>query len=579
MNQKRKEFVLAEAEKILASPWPDLSATLYMEYFRTGNRTNYEKSYFERRHRRGLLVLAECIEYKGRFIDEIINGFWHILNEGTWCIPAHQEVRETDPLPLHTHETVDLFSAETAMVIAESYYLVKDEIEKVSPALCGHITDKVISRSIDPFIERDDWWWLSGRNNWTPWIISNITGAACYICYDKEKLSTLIYKGFGAIDNFINKYGADGGCDEGASYWGVAPGALLLFLETIFSRTGGKVNIYNEALIKEMALFIKRMHIGGHWFVNFSDGHANTSLKRAVVYRFGKRVNETSLSQLALDRSYDGNDQPTPLFYMDHCGGMTNHMLRELFWIPSDIKPLPIEYEESIWLKDLQVMVCRNKKEFFLAAKAGNNGEGHNHNDVGQFIIFNKNRPVIIDPGVGTYTRETFSSSRYDFWFMNSSGHNLPQVNGNLQEDGKEFASKNIEYKNGEAQELTFDIADCYQKKAGLHSLVRNIYFNPKSGIASIKDSIVMSEDLTKFKLSLYTPEKPIEENGKLVWKEAGVTLEIISKNVKWEIEEKKISDEMISKCWGKSLYMVNISLSSNVNVRELEYELIFRTS
>lgn len=41
---------------------------------------------------------------------------------------------------------------------------------------------------------------------------------------------------------------------------------------------------------------------------------------------------------------------------------------------------------------------------FDLAVKAGNNGESHNHNDVGSFTLYKNGRPFIIDVGVETYT-------------------------------------------------------------------------------------------------------------------------------------------------------------------------------
>jgi hypothetical protein len=46
-----------------------------------------------------------------------------------------------------------------------------------------------------------------------------------------------------------------------------------------------------------------------------------------------------------------------------------------------------------------------------MAIKGGNNGESHNHNDVGSFIIYTDGEPLFIDPGVGEYTAKTFSNS------------------------------------------------------------------------------------------------------------------------------------------------------------------------
>ena len=53
-----------------------------------------------------------------------------------------------------------------------------------------------------------------------------------------------------------------------------------------------------------------------------------------------------------------------------------------------------------------------------LAVKAGNNDDSHNHNDVGSFILFKQGAPFIIDIGVETYSKKTFSPERYEIWTM-----------------------------------------------------------------------------------------------------------------------------------------------------------------
>ena len=61
-----------------------------------------------------------------------------------------------------------------------------------------------------------------------------------------------------------------------------------------------------------------------------------------------------------------------------------------------------------------------------MAAKAGNNADSHNHNDVGSFTVYKDGRPLIIDLGVETYRAKTFSDKRYEIWTMQSQFHNLP---------------------------------------------------------------------------------------------------------------------------------------------------------
>ena len=166
LNRERKAYLIENAEKILGQPWPALPAAEFMGYMRDGNRTRYSSLYFERRRRLNVLVLAECFEHEGRFLDEIANGIWAICEEATWTVPAHAERVGGDVLPRQDRESVALFSCETAMMIAEILYLLGDELENLSPALCDRMRRETFRRVIVPVEERDDFWWLSGRNNW-----------------------------------------------------------------------------------------------------------------------------------------------------------------------------------------------------------------------------------------------------------------------------------------------------------------------------------------------------------------------------------------------------------------------------
>ena len=102
------------------------------------------------------------------------------------------------------------------------------------------------------------------------------------------------------------------------------------------------------------------------------------------------------------------------------------------------------------WLDGIQVMTARcaegTTKGFFVAAKGGHNAESHNHNDVGNFIVYRDGRPILIDAGVETYSRKTFSSQRYEIWTMQSAYHNLPTIDGVMQSPGRQFAAREVRY-------------------------------------------------------------------------------------------------------------------------------------
>ena len=85
-----RAFLIRKGEEYLGYGWPTALASVYMDFYRNGNRTAYEDIIFnKRRLPLQYLVAAECCEGEGRFIDDIINGVWTTLDEATWVIPAH----------------------------------------------------------------------------------------------------------------------------------------------------------------------------------------------------------------------------------------------------------------------------------------------------------------------------------------------------------------------------------------------------------------------------------------------------------------------------------------------------------
>ena len=83
----------------------------------------------------------------------------------------------------------------------------------------------------------------------------------------------------------------------------------------------------------------------------------------------------------------------------------------------------------DVWLPDSQVrVVCRDGMT--LCCKGGHNGESHNHNDVGSFMLYVDGEPQIVDAGNMTYTAKTFSAERYTLWNVRSAYHNLPMIGG-----------------------------------------------------------------------------------------------------------------------------------------------------
>ncbi len=576
LNRLRRDYLVGRAEKLLGKPWPALPATLYMEFARNGNRSHFETPYFQRRANLAILVLAECMEHKGRFLDEIANGMWAITEEATWCVPAHASRLPKDALHRQDLEGVDLFAAETAMTLATARYLLGQELEALSPALSDRVRREVLRRVVEPVEAGDKFGrsgWLDGRNNWSPWCASNVLGAAMFLLDSQERLADLALRMMAVADRFIDGYAEDGGCDEGPGYWSEAGGALLVFLELLRSRTRGAIDIYGQPKIAAMGNFIVYAHIAGPWFLNFSDADAKTLPTPGKVYRFGERVKSEGMKNLALlaMRGWDPNGPVSPPIRVSGVGRALLGPLMELFWIPADARPDPQPLQTTVWLPDLQMMAVRESSGaggLYLAARGGHNAESHNHNDVGHFVVYLDGQPGIIDVGRETYTAKTFSKERYELWFTRGSAHNAPMVNGVEQEEGRERKATQVEFReNGSKVSLAMNLEQAYPSRAGIVSLRRTIEFlRGASALARVHDDFRLAKP-SLLQLPFYAAQ-PVEQvkPGRLAisCKPRRLLMDYSPELLNVTIETVPLGDSNLRSNWGRNLYRILFELKNS---------------
>ena len=572
LPERTRQVQITEAEKFLGQPWPALPATLYLEFARIGNRSNFEEPYFERRERLTDLVLAECMENKGRFVDEIVNGLWAILEESSWVLPAHIGSQKAGVgLPDTGEPIVDLFSAETVGILSWSYYLLGERLDQVSPLIRPRLVKEAHTRVLDPCFQRDDFWWMAFHtdhiNNWNPWCNSNWLTAALLLEKDDKLRTMVVAKILRSLDLFMASYHADGGCDEGPSYWGRAGASLFDCLELLRSASNGKIDIYDQPLIREMGRYIYRVHIDGPYYINFADAPAKLTISGDLVFRYGERIGDKNMTALGAfveqqrmkSSPLPGRDLSRGLAALAGLGAITKTEGRE-------------SYIRDAWLDGIQVMAARSKEGsaegLYLAAKGGHNNESHNHNDVGNFIVYYNGQPVLIDAGVGTYTRKTFSDQRYEIWTMQSAYHNLPTINGVMQHEGREFAARDVRYHaDDSAAELSLDIAGTYPEKAGVRSWKRTVRLE-RGKVVQLTEDYSLSRREAELTLSLMTPcAVELKAGGRISLtgksgsgEQYAVELKYDASKLAPKVEKIALDDNRLQASWGESLNRIVLS-------------------
>jgi hypothetical protein len=472
-------LLVKNGEDALKEDFPGVPATITLDFLRNGNRTRYENITFGKRNRLWNLILAESIEGKKRFTDAIVDGIWSISEESFWGTTAHLFMqKEGKGLPDVEDPVVDLFAAETAATIAAADYFVGSQLDSVSPLIRRRIYYEVNRRIFMPMqTARYEWMGYGDANaklnNWAPWIMSNYLTAVLLLEKEPSKRLQYVTKAVQITDQYINGIGEDGACEEGPHYWTFGTGCVLDVLDLLNSVSKGSIDIYNEAIIRNMGAYIYRTHINGNYYVDVADSHPEVYPEAVMVWRYGQAVNDTALSSFGAWLYRRGTNNINPTF----------HRSRALYDL-NNLKAVVAEqkvYHENkgAWMPDVQLLTRRLSNGLFIAAHGGHNGESHNHNDAGDFIVYAGGDPVIIDVGSGTYTAKTFSKDRYSLWFNASAYHNLPAINGEQQGEGSQFAASNVLYKiDRERTVLSMNIEKAYSAGAGLKRWKRMISAN-----------------------------------------------------------------------------------------------------
>ena len=526
-----RQAYISDGKKLLDADWPPLPASVFLEYARTGNRSHYEALSFGRREQLAGLVLAEAFERKGCFLDQIVNGIWSICEESFWGVPAHMGLQEAGPgLPDVTEPVVDLFAAETGALLAWTYYLLKPELDNINPLIAERMVVETERRILTPFLKRDDWGWMGFRwrahqettrpvNNWNPWINSNVLTAALILEPDPVRRLQLVHKAMDSIDNFIMPYPADGGCDEGPSYWSRAGGSLFDCLGLLYSASGGKIDVFDQPLIKKMGRYIYRTYISDPYYINFADASARMRPDPALVFQYGRAIQDQAMIRFA---AFVAQKENYGTGVIGGSFGVLNRALPALFTLKELLGTPPAEpLVRDVWLPDIQVMAARSEpgssEGFYLAAKGGHNNESHNHNDVGNYIVFHDGTPVLIDAGAQTYTAQTFSSHRYELWNNQSAYHTLPTINGVMQKNGREFEARDVKYTSTAREaELSLDIAHAYPPDAQVKLWKRRITLR-RGNTVEVTAQYQLQVLVKPFTLNFLTPRTPqVEKSGRI---------------------------------------------------------------
>ena len=474
--------IIANAERVMASPIPEMPESLYMEYYENGNRERYQDVRNSKYNRVGTLALGECFENQGRFLPAIEESIKAICADPSWVFPAHDQNADVYKGNLIY---IDLPSSGISWELATVDYWLQDKLSAEVRAL---IRENIERRTFAPYEKtikegqqhgRDNWW-VTTTNNWNAVCHGAVIGAALALIDDAERRAWFVASAELHNAFFLRGFTADGYCSEGMGYWNYGFGYYVYMGETVLQATGGKVDFFSPPIVREIAMFGPRMLVTLGIYGAFADclptEKADTALLKYLNRQLGLGLPDYTDTQLI-------NRNGAALPYEFGLFAFPNTSTEKSPGDPDTEMLLRNEFANA------GVLVCRatdnDPLRLAFAMKAGHNDEHHNHNDIGSYTVSLGGATPLLDPGGEVYTQRTFSGRRYDSNVINSFGHPVPRINDTLQKTGAAAKGVVIAKSFSDAEDsFAIDLTSAYPVE-GLKQLTRTSYFNRTDGGAN----------------------------------------------------------------------------------------------
>ncbi|MDR6724785.1 hypothetical protein J2W91_003253 [Paenibacillus amylolyticus] len=442
-------------------PLPELSFTLLRQFRDTGERKAYEAAYFERRGRIVALSVLTATSKTSTYVSLLEDLIWSVCNEHTWCLSAHIPSGEEAT----AYTWIDLFAAETAQMLAEIIVMLGGIIDE---RVERRVRSEMVHRIFTPLYREDrTYGWERAEHNWSA-VCSGGCGVAALLLLEDQSLRVkAVEHTLQAMDAFLHGYGEDGGCAEGIGYWVYGFGFYTYYAEMLRIFSAGTLDMLSESKTRAIALFPQHIHMSAGTFVNYSDSHEREVIPSGLLSRLAERAQGEVNWRLSI-----------PLLTDDPCRRWA-HVARNLLWTDRAVlnghrdqagqppSQTFIVLEDLSWIMGKAQLIRAEEMagiEVAYSVKGGHNDEPHNHNDLGHFILHAAGDNILCDPGAGAYTQAYFSPGRESILQIGSQGHNVPIIEGTVQQSGREAEARLLEMKHASPHSVavTFDLTSAY---------------------------------------------------------------------------------------------------------------------
>ena len=403
------------------------------------------------------------------YYNNLLKVIWAYCDTYTWAPLGHYNSYYNRTPDDYDIGLIDIFASSIAFSLAEIKNLFSDRLPQL---IKDRISAELRRRTIEPFVNRK-YFWEKHPNNWSSVCAGGVGGVLMY--EDPELYMAQRERLDSAMQVYIDSYADDGVCVEGAAYWGFGFGFFVSYAMLQRELTNGKYDWFKNEKVKKIATFIQKMLLQTNVVASFSDCNPTENywigLPHILRDIYGEEIEKLPKTS------------GTIIAYTHF-----NFSLRSIIYYKPEYTTERVA-ENVTYNMESTAYFTKRTKYYGFAVKGGNNGESHNHNDVGSFILARNDKQILCDLGAGAYSEGYHTNKRYTFFHPSSFSHNLPFFDG-VGQDGYRREDVKLDYnKDEESVYMDFTNGYGYEK---LERAERKLYF----GESKIKlcDKFTMKE-------------------------------------------------------------------------------------
>lgn len=518
--------ILREAREHLRHPSPTITDQTFLDCLTNEDVTEYNAMNAATRTQFNVLILAEAIFDEGEFLPQIEADARSLTQVSTWVHPNNDlEKKNFENI---SHDS-DLHSLHHSISFALIHHVLGARISDDFRTLLFAEIDRRMFTPLRQKIEagRDLDWWLIVKHNWNSVCLSCFAHAAVAMLPEREDRAWWLAFTESLAYNFTDGFADDGLCTEGVGYWNYGFTHFILLAEILRTATGNTLDLLDTPKARRIARFADRSEIQPDKYPAFSDC--------ALTAQPGLWIRSWLDNRKASQP--DSLAAPAPSGFDSLADIRSNTIDPMLLWMFGTRDPhQPLVRPPAVALRDFfspsHFLICRSaastKRKFAATFLGGNNGVNHNHNDLGTFTVLLDGKALIYDPGPEVYSMRTFSVHRYDSQLLNSYGHPVPRIGGQLQATGptRQAPALVTEFTQ-ESDRMILDLRGAYDCPA-LRKLEREFIFDRQGeGSLKITDTVEFSEP-TEYESALITSGEITEEPQKLRFAEGDTAITIV---------------------------------------------------